>query len=169
MTLLTKEKQTKHKKDSDRKTPYEKIKELTNITKRIQADFENYKKRTEKDDERYISMGKILVLRNLLPVVDSFTQAKDNPDVKPLYEQLSSALKNIGLQPIKAQGLMFDPHKHECLCEEESDQDKGVVTEEVQTGYKLNDYVIRHSIVKVSKGKEVKDDNLSKNSKGKSA
>ncbi len=141
----------------------EEIKELTDLLKRVQANFENYKKRTEKSEENYVRMGKVLVLRKILPVLDSFENAKQEEAVKPLYNQLISSLKNLGLEPIQAEGK-FDPNIHDCICRNCSDKPKGEIVEEVSKGYKLDSIIIRHPKVIVSEG----NDNNNKNTKEKS-
>ncbi len=159
----------KDKKHSEKELveKQKKIDELTDTTKRVQAEFENYKKRSEKDQQQYIDMGKIVVLRKILPVLDSFEQVKDDPKIAPLYNQLNSALTNIGVEPIDIENEEFNPHIHECVCEEKSDKAKGMITEEIQKGYKVSEYIIRHSIVKVSGGKKKEekkeDDNIKTN------
>lgn len=152
--------------ESELNEQQQKIEELTDTAKRIQAEFENYKKKSEKDQQQYIELGKIMVLKKMLPLFDSFEQAKDNKEILPLYNQLNSALESLDVKRIEAKGEKFDPHIHECVCQEESSQPKGTVTEVVQSGYKIKDYIIRHPIVKVSKGKkeeETKNDNIKEN------
>ncbi len=165
-----KEEQSKEKQEakSEQKEPKphekkdqkdEKLSELTNLLQHVQADFENYKKRTEKEQQNNIMLGKALIVKRILPVLDTFDHALkehkgDADGLKRVYSQLISALEAEGLRPIKAVGEKLDPYRHECLEEECSDQCKGMVLEEIQKGYILNDYIIRHSLVKVSGGKK---------------
>ncbi len=156
------EKEAKDEKDK-------KIEELTDLTKRVQADFENYKKRADKEQQNQVKLGKVLILKRLLPVLDTFDQAlTHNPEDKGLrlvHQQLMAALAAEGLKEMKAEGKL-DPYKHECLCEECSPHEKGTIVDEVRKGYMLDDLIIRHSLVKVSNGKteqkEGQNDNLKK-------
>ena len=142
----------------------DKLAELTSLLQHVQADFENYKKRTEKEQQNHVLLGKAMMAKRILPVLDTFDHAlrehkegahKDNTDgLKRIHSQLISALEAEGLRPIKAMGEKLDPYRHECLEEECSDHTKGTVLEEIQKGYMLNDFVLRHSLVKVSSGKK---------------
>lgn len=148
----------------------EKIEELTKLVKQVQADFENYKKRTERDQQGYIELGKVLVLKSVLPVLDSFDKALEHDNqLKPLYDQLMSRLEAVGLKPMQSVGEIFDPHKHNCVVEECGEQQKGVITDEITKGYMLDNYIIRHANVKICNGKkEEKNDNISQNTKDQS-
>ena len=147
------------------------IAELTDLAKRVQADFENYRKRTEKESHNHLLRGKAQVIRRLLPVLDTFEDAlSHNPKdegLRLVHQQLISALEAEGLKEIKAEGKL-DPYKHECLEEECSPKDKGCITNVIRKGYALDDCVIRHSLVKVSSGKKRrrKNDNLKKHAQG---
>lgn len=136
----------------------DKIAELTNLLQHLQADFENYKKRAEKEHQNQVILGKALLIRRILPVLDTFDHALkehkgDADGLKRVYDQLIAALEAEGFRPIKAEGEKLDPYRHECIGEESSEQCKGMVVEEIQKGYMLNDMMIRHSLVKVSSGK----------------
>ncbi|MBW2970911.1 nucleotide exchange factor GrpE [Candidatus Woesearchaeota archaeon] len=132
----------------------QKIEELTKLAKQVQADFENFKKRTERDQQSYIELGKVLVLKRMLPVLDSFEKAmeQDKAIFGPLYNQLISALESLGLKKMECIGMKFDPHKHNCIAESCGHEKKGDIVEEVTKGYMLNDLIIRHANVRVSKG-----------------
>jgi molecular chaperone GrpE len=137
----------------------ETLNELTSLLQHLQADFENYKKRTEKEQQNNVMLGKALIIRRILPVLDTFDHALkehkgDTEGLGRIHSQLISALEAEGLRPIKAIGEKLDPYRHECLQEECSEHGKGIVLEEIQKGYMLNDFVIRHSLVKVSSGKK---------------
>ncbi|MAG15854.1 nucleotide exchange factor GrpE [Candidatus Woesearchaeota archaeon] len=132
---------------------------------RLQAEFENYKKRVEKENTTFRKLATADVVHQMLPTLDSFEQALKNTDdkekfvkgVELIYAQFHSMLEEMGLRQIKAAGERFDPYKHEVLLQEESDKDE-IILEELQKGYMLNDMVIRHSKVKVGK-KKSKDEN----------
>jgi molecular chaperone GrpE len=128
----------------------------------VQADFENYKKRTEKEKADFTRIACSGLIEEILPIMDTFEIALKNKEnqkefvkgVEMIYSQLFSTLEKIGLKPIESEGKKFDPYLHEALMQEESDEEQGVVIEEFQKGYSLNGKVIRHSKVKVSKGKK---------------
>jgi len=135
-----------------------KIEELTDTLKRLQAEFENYKKRVDKEKTEFVKFAHADVVAQMLAVLDSFEIALKNTNdkekfvegVKIIYAQFHSILEAEGLKPIKAVGEKFDPYKHEVLMKEESDKPQDTILEEFQKGYMLNDRVLRHSKVKVS-------------------
>jgi molecular chaperone GrpE len=143
-----------------------KIEELTELLQRVQADYENYKKRNDRDQENYIKHGKAILMKRILPVLDTFDTAlkqKHDEGMQRVYNQLIAALEVDGLHQIKAVGQKFDPYRHACLSEDCSDAQKGIILEEIQKGYLFGEFVLRHSLVKVSNGKkEAKDDNIKK-------
>ncbi len=134
------------------------IEELTDTLKRLQAEFENYKKRNDKEKTEFVKYAHADVISSMLPILDSFEIALKNTadkekfaeGVKIIYAQLYSALEAEGLRPINATGENFDPYRHEVLMKEESDKPEGAILEEFQKGYMLNDKVLRFSKVKVS-------------------
>jgi molecular chaperone GrpE len=135
-----------------------KINEYTNDLKRLQAEFENYKKRVEKERTEFGKYANAEVISSMLPILDSFEIALKNTadkekfaeGIKMIYAQLYSALEAEGLRPISTSGEKFDPYRHEVLLKEESDKPEGTILEEFQKGYMLNDKVLRFSKVKVS-------------------
>src|SRR3989338_9759712 len=136
----------------------QKIDELTDTLKRLQAEFENYKKWNAKEKIDFVKYAHADLIAKMLPVLDSFEIALKNTadkdkfieGIKIIYAQLHSMLEANGLKPIKAVGEKFDPYRHEVLMKEESDKPEETVLEEFQKGYMLNDKVLRHSKVKVS-------------------
>lgn len=136
-----------------------KIKELTELLQRLQADFENYKKRIEKEKCDLAGYTACRLVSQFLPILDSFELAlKNDKDhqkfvkgVELIYSQFYSLLEDLGLKPIEAADRKFDPYEHEVLLSEKSDKEEDIVLEELQKGYRLGDVVIRHSKVKVSK------------------
>ena len=136
----------------------QKIEELTDTLKRLQAEFENYKKRIEKEKTEFVRYAHADIVANMLPILDSFEIALKNTTdnekfvegMKMIYAQIYSALEAEGLRPISATGEKFDPYRHEVLLKEESDKPEGTILEEFQKGYMLNDKVLRFSKVKVS-------------------
>ncbi|MBS3131064.1 nucleotide exchange factor GrpE [Candidatus Woesearchaeota archaeon] len=150
----------KEKKESrkEKKSDKETIEELTDSLQRLQAEFDNYRKRLEKEKQEFVKYSKAEIIENILPILDSFELALRNskdPEkfrkgVEMIYAQLVSALEREGLRPINAAGKKFDPYYHEVLLKEKFDKDEDIVLEELQKGYMLNDRVLRYSKVKVS-------------------
>lgn len=134
--------------------------EMKNILQRLQADFENYKKRVTREQEEYCKFATKNVVRNLLPIVDNIQLALQNKNnseefykgIELIYAQLFEILREQGLEPIEALGKSFDPHQHEALLQEANPAPAGTVLEELQKGYILGNTVVRPSKVKISKG-----------------
>jgi molecular chaperone GrpE len=145
------------------------VQELTNLLKRVQADYENYKKRVEKDKDNFKEYSKSEVVKKILPVLDSLelslkqspsNQKEKSPEhhesikgFELIYSQLRSTLQDIGLQPIVCEGLPFDSNYHEVMltqkCNLESEDE--IIVEELQRGYMFSGKVIRASKVKINK------------------
>ncbi|MBW3003111.1 nucleotide exchange factor GrpE [Candidatus Woesearchaeota archaeon] len=147
-------KEQKQKKDQRD----EKIAELTDTLQRLQAEFENYRKRIEKEKQDFAKMASKEVILKLLPILDNFELALKNKEcneefvkgVELIFSELWQALSDEGLKKIEAKGK-FDPYTQEALLAEESDKEQDTVLEVLQQGYSLNDNVIRHAKVKVAK------------------
>jgi|TARA_B100001971_G_C18159961_1_gene520817 molecular chaperone GrpE len=155
------EKEAKKEK-KQKKSDKEIIAELTDSLQRLQAEFENHKKREEKDKKEFVKYSRAGLILEILPSLDSFEMAlksaKDNEEfvkgMEMVYAQLYSILENEGLRPILAVGQKLDPYKHEVLMREKSDKEEDMVLEELQRGYMLGDKVLRHSKVKISEKKK---------------
>lgn len=134
---------------------------------RIAADFENYRKRTQKEKEESDQLVKRNTITELLPVVDNFERAR--AQIKPqtdgemsihksyqgVYKQLVDSLKRLGVSPMRPEGQPFDPNLHEAVMREPTDEySEGTVLEELVRGYYLGDRVLRHAMVKVAALKE---------------
>ena len=128
---------------------------------RLKAEFDNYRKRTQKEKEEIFKYAAERIIVSLLPVIDNFERAIDSIDknkdfeslsqgINMIYRQLCKILEDEGLKAIEALGQQFDPNLHEAIMREESDQGENIVLEEFQKGYFLKDKVIRFSKVKVS-------------------
>ncbi|WLR44285.1 nucleotide exchange factor GrpE [Bacillus carboniphilus] len=129
---------------------------------RLQADFDNYRRRTRLDQESGQKYRAQSLITDLLPALDNFERAlkidSDDEQVKNLlhgmemvYDQIFKALEQEGVEPIKSVGEPFDPHFHQAVMQVEDDEyDSNVVVEELQKGYKLKDRVVRPSMVKVN-------------------
>ena len=147
------------------------IAELTDTLKRLQAEFENFKKRNEKDWTEKVRLASQQLMTELLPVLDSFDKAledaKDNGNaaaikkgLEGLHKQFLRALQRDGLKEINTKGK-FDPFVHEALMREErEDLEDGDILEVFQKGYMLNSRPIRPARVKVAKKKEETPENL---------
>ncbi|WP_202080700.1 nucleotide exchange factor GrpE [Caldalkalibacillus salinus] len=128
---------------------------------RAQADFDNFRRRTRQEKEEQAKYASLPLVEKLLPALDNFERAlaasQDSQDpelakgVDMVYRQIDEVLKQEGLEPILTVGEAFDPNVHQAVMQEESDEyESGIVTEELQKGYKLKDKVIRPAMVKVS-------------------
>lgn len=139
----------------------EKIAELTDRVQRQMAEFDNFRKRTEREKAAMFDMGKKDAIEKILPIVDSFERGlgdmkeeSDDPfrkGMQKVYKQLMTALDSMGVKAIEAEGKPFDPSFHNAVmhCEDDS-VGENIVVQELQKGYMLNDTVIRHSMVKVA-------------------
>ena len=139
----------------------EKIDQLEDRVKRQMAEFENFRKRTDKEKQAMFDTGAKSVIEKILPVVDNFErglatvpeESKEDPFVdgmNRIYKQLMTELENIGVKPIEAVGQEFDPNLHNAVMQVESDEyESGVVAQELQKGYTYHDMVVRHSMVGV--------------------
>jgi len=135
-------------------------KEMQALLQRVQADFENYKKRVEQEKQDFARYAYAGFAAKLLPVIDSFEQAiKNNADkgMRLLYSQLMDVLCKEGLRKIDCAGKEFDPYLHEAMMQEVSDKEQGTILEELQPGFMFNDAVIRHAKVKVAKNENKKE------------
>ncbi|MEM9153100.1 MAG: nucleotide exchange factor GrpE [Cyanobacteria bacterium P01_F01_bin.3] len=130
---------------------------------RLTADFDNFRKRTDKQREDLEIQVKCNVISSLLEVVDNFQRARDQ--IKPqndgemsihksyqgVYKQLIEALKKLGVSPMRSEGQEFDPNLHEAVMREPTDQyPEGTVIDEFVRGYVLGERVLRHAMVKVA-------------------
>ena len=153
------EKEGFFKKKKDPKD--EKIEELTDRVKRQMAEFENFRKRTEKEKSSMYEMGARDIIERILPVIDNFERGlqgvpeeeKDAPFVKGVemvYKQMLTAFDEMGVKPIDAVGKEFDPNLHNAVMAVDDDSlESGTVAEEMQKGYMYKESVVRHSMVKV--------------------
>lgn len=140
---------------------------------RTTADFENYKKRVQREKEEFIEYGNETILRDFLPIIDNLERAlnfmKENPNpssiiegVELIYKQMMSLLEKYGVRPIEALGKKFDPFYHEVVEQRLSEEEDGVVLQEYQKGYMYKTRVLRPSLVvvskKIEKGEEKKEE-----------
>jgi len=133
---------------------------------RTQADFTNYKKRTEQEKTEMVEFASSTLILNLLSALDDLDRALASvpaelmesswtEGIKLIYNKFKATLEAQGLTEIEAKGEPFDPHLHEAVMGQEGEE--GIVIEEIQKGYKFRDRVIRPSMVVVGKGKGGKE------------
>jgi molecular chaperone GrpE len=152
------------------KADAEKAAEFADKILRLQADFENTRKRMDRDKQEFVKFANEGIILELLNILDDLERTvnlaethKDSPEVflkgiEMILAHLYEMLKEYGVKPIEAEGKIFDPHCHEALMQvENKDLPEHTIVEELQKGYKLNDRVIRTAKVKVSKKEEEKN------------
>lgn len=149
-----KKKEKKSKQD-------EKIEELTDRVKRQMAEFDNFRKRTEKEKTQMFEVGAKSVIEKILPVVDNFERGlaavpeeqKEDAFVQgmeKIYKQLMTELESLEVKPIEAVGTEFNPEFHNAVMQVENEElESGMVAQELQKGYMYRDTVVRHSMVAV--------------------
>lgn len=149
------------KKEKKKDKAQEKIEELEDKVKRQLAEFENFRNRSEKEKTAMFETGAKSVIEKMLPIIDNFERGlmtvpedeKDSPFVdgmNKIYKQMVTELEAIGVRPIEAVGLEFDPNLHNAVMQVESEEyESGVVAQELQKGYLYHDTVVRHSMVAV--------------------
>ena len=148
------------KKKKDKKD--EQIEELNDRVKRQMAEFDNFRKRTEKEKSMMFDMGAKTVIEKILPVVDNFERGfttvedadKDDAFVQGMqqvYKQLMTELEAIGVTPIEAVGQEFNPDFHNAVMQVESEEyESGIIAQEFMKGYMYKGSVVRHSMVSVA-------------------
>ncbi len=140
----------------------EKIEELTDRLTRQMAEFDNFRKRTEKEKSQMYEIGAKDIINKILPVVDNFERGlaavpeeeKKNPIMEGMdkvYKQLMTTLEEVGVKPIEAVGQEFNPDFHNAVMHVEDEElGENIIAEEFQKGYTYRDSVVRHSMVKVA-------------------
>ena len=138
------------------------LKSLPTSLTRQMAEFDNFRKRTEKEKSQMYEMGAKDIIEKILPVVDNFERGlasvpeeeKADPfaeGMEKIYKQLMTTLEGIGVKPIEAVGKEFDPNFHNAVMHVEDEKlGENIVAEEFQKGYTYRDSVVRHSMVKVA-------------------
>lgn len=156
----TKEKSKLFKKKKDPKD--EKIEELSDKLLRQMAEFDNFRKRTEKEKSAMYEIGAKDIIEKLLPVVDNFERGfttvaeEDKEDafvtgMEMVYKQLMTMLEGVGVKPIEAVGQEFNPDLHNAVMHVEDETvGENIIVEEFQKGYTYRDSVVRYSMVKVA-------------------
>lgn len=154
----------KKEPEEEKKDPKDaKIEELNDKVMRQMAEFDNFRKRTEKEKEQMFEVGAKSIIEKILPIIDNFERAlemagsneeeKQDPfmdGMEMVYRQLMDELEKAGVTPIEAVGKDFDPEYHNAVMQEEGEEDQsGKVIKELQKGYMYRDSVVRHSMVSV--------------------
>ena len=155
------DKKEKKKKDKKQDALKEKVEELEDRVKRQMAEFDNFRKRTEKEKTAMFETGAKSVIEKILPVVDNFERGlasvpeeeKDGAiaqGMQMIYKQLMTELENLDVKPIPAVGEEFNPEFHNAVMQTESEEfESGIIAQELQKGYTYRDSVVRHSMVAV--------------------
>lgn len=147
----------KKKKEKDKKD--QQIEELTDRLKRNMAEFDNFRKRTEKEKASMYIIGAKEIVEKILPVVDNFerglAQAPEEDafaeGIRMIYKQLMTTLEELGVKQIEAVGKEFDPNLHNAVMHvEDEETGENIIVEEFQKGYTYKEFVVRHSMVKVA-------------------
>lgn len=156
-----KDSKKKEKKEDKKDKKDEQIEELKDRLMRTMAEFDNFRKRSEKEKSQMFEIGAKDIIEKVLPVIDNFERGlnaipddlKENPftqGMEQIYKQLLSVLEAAGVTPIDAVGKEFDPNFHNAVMHDEDDSmGENIVAEELQKGYMYHDSVVRHSMVKV--------------------
>lgn len=150
------------KKDKKEEAFKQKVEELEDRVKRQMAEFENFRKRTEKEKAAMYEVGAKSVIEKILPVVDNFERGLASiPEeeknsafaegMNMIYKQLIGELDKLGVKPIEAVGTEFNPEFHNAVMQVESEEyESGIIAQELQKGYTYHDTVVRHSMVAVT-------------------
>lgn len=145
---------------SSREELQKKYDELNERFIRLAADFDNYRKRMDRDLEAKVKYAIEEFAVELLEVVDNFNRALSadsssaREGIEQIHKQFQAVLSRHGIVPIEAKGRKFDPQEHEAVACESSEEEEGTVIDEVCSGFRMHDRVIRYARVTVSKGKE---------------
>ncbi len=136
------------------------VEDYTNTLKRLQADFENYIKRVDKEKQEFANYSNYKLVAKMLTILDDFDKAMEAIKSEPkladgfsmIYQKMNKLLQEEGVVPIEAVGNKLDPYKHEVIDLVDGEDD--IVVEEIQKGYMMKDKVLRTSKVRISKKKE---------------
>lgn len=149
------------KKEKKKDKRDERIEELTDQVKRQMAEFENFRRRTEKEKTQMYEVGAKSIIEKILPVVDNFERGlaavpeEQKSDafvdgMDKIYKQMMTVFAELDVKPIEAVGKEFDPEFHNAVMQVESEEyESGIVAQELQKGYTYRDSVVRHSMVAV--------------------
>ena len=155
-----KDERTNAEKAPETLPPPDPLSEMTDLLKRTQANFENYRKQMEKRIEELREMAAKDILLEIIPIIDHFELALKNTanhqdfvqGVELIYAQFAGVLEKYDVTIMDTAGKIFDPHYHEALLKVESEKPENTILEEFQKGFLLHGKVIRHAKVKISAG-----------------
>ncbi|MFP4401480.1 MAG: nucleotide exchange factor GrpE [Candidatus Woesearchaeota archaeon] len=136
--------------------------DLKSTLQYVQAEFENYKKRQDRDMQERVRLSSADIIMKLFPILDDFESSlknlkstSDNDELikgfQIIYNNLLTVLKKEGLEEVNPENEKFDPYMHEALMQEKSDKEPMTVLAVLQKGYKLNGRILRHAKVKIAK------------------
>lgn len=147
-----KEQKQEEKKTEDKSTEYKQL------LQKLQADYENYRKRVERDQETYTKYASSEILKEIIEVYDDLELALKNKEsdafcdgIERIYAKFTTILEKNGVKKISTK-IPFNPELHEALLQEKSEKPEGTIIEELQSGYLLHEKILRSSKVKLSKG-----------------
>ena len=153
-------KSKKDKKDEKIEKLELEIKELKDVDLRRMAEFENFRKRTEKEKTHMYTVGAKEIIEKVLPILDNFERGFkdiDNPDdpfvkgMEMIFKQFQTSLEEMGVKEIESDGCEFDPNLHSAVMHEDNpDLGENIITETLQKGYTYKDEVVRYAMVKVA-------------------
>ncbi len=155
-------KEAKKKKKEKKDKKDEQIEDLTDRLKRSMAEFDNYRKRVEKEKSQMYEIGAKDVIEKILPVMDNFERGFDSLSeeekeapfavgMDKIFKQLEKALEDLGVKPIEALNQEFDPNLHNAVMHvDDESAGENIIVEEFQKGYCYRESVVRHSMVKVA-------------------
>src|SRR3989338_1884505 len=156
---LVEKPQNGEKENKDNKTQWD-LEDLVNTLKRLQADFENYKKRVEREQAEFALFASHNLLKQLLPIVDNFDLAFKNEQsneefkkgIELIYSMFQDLLKDNNVKIIETENKLFNPYFHETMMQASDEEKKdGYILETFQKGYMIGEKVLRHSKIKVNK------------------
>ena len=149
----------RRKKDKEKEKLKTQLEDLNDKLRRSLAEFDNFRKRTEKEKSSMYIIGAKDIVERMLPVLDSFERGLATANegdafaegMQMIYRQMVKALEEAGVKPIEAVGKTFDPNLHNAVMHvEDEEAGENVIVEEFQKGYTYKDFVVRHSMVKVA-------------------
>ena len=152
-------KEKKSKKDSEIEKLKAELEQKNDVLLRTAAEFDNYKKRTEREKSGVAEYARAGIIKQLLPILDNIDRAagadRESPDyikgIELIVKQLEGLSENLGIEEIAKQGETFDPNLHEAVMHiEDENLGENVIAEVLQKGYKTGDTIIRHAMVKVA-------------------
>lgn len=161
-SILEEEERKEETEREEKDSKLAKIEELNDKLIRNMAEFDNFRKRTEKEKQAMFDMGAKNIVDKLLPIIDNFERGLKNPPVDGetkmffdgmdmIYKQLIKNLEEAGVSPIECIGKEFDPNFHNAVMHiEDENVGENIIIEELQKGYMYKDSVLRYSMVKVA-------------------